>query len=160
MVWEGLLVTTNSRKGQKHTHTNLPSSQKRKVRQPENTHNHHRSEWEGCAPTDSRDTQVADKSQRVRLLFVSILDLTDPQTLPELAADFQLQLSVGSLLAPGSRLWTWLFRFVCFFNHGKSTQHTFCHLGHPQVCRSVRSGASRCCAVTAIIHLQSSALPN
>ena len=39
MAWEGLPISTNDRKGHKHTHahTNLPSLQKRKARQLENT---------------------------------------------------------------------------------------------------------------------------
>lgn len=134
----------------RNTHT--PSQfTKRKVRQLGNTHSHHRPKGRaggprlfpgGCAPTDGRATQAADKSQRIRLLSAPILDLLGPQTLPELAADVQLQLPVDSLLAPGSRLWTWLFHLVCCFNYGKSTQHTLRHLSHLQACRSGRPSTS------------------
>lgn len=92
------------------THTHLPSLQERNVRQLENTHSHHRPKGRaggprlfpgGCAPTDGRDAQAADKSQWIRLLSAPILDLLDPQTLPRLVADVQLQLPVDS---PGTRL--------------------------------------------------------
>lgn len=116
IIWEELLVNHKfQEKVEIYTHTN-PLFYKRKARQLESSHPHHRSEdpggqlpLRGQGPSEHLKVLTTLRST-ISLCIKPGSNLT-VRMLPELVVDFQFQLLVDSLLAPDSWLCNWPFVF-------------------------------------------------